>query len=666
MTIAVNSTGVSCPPAKKIIGCSNWTGCWLSFAICLFLALAVWVVFGQAVHHEFVNFDDPAYVFENPMVAQGISLNGVEWAFTHIVQYNWHPLTMMSHMLDCQLYGLQAGAHHLTNVLLHTASAILLFLVLRQMTGMLWRSAFVAAVFAIHPLRVESVAWVAERKDVLSGLFFMLTLWAYVRYVRHPFSLGRYLPVVFLFALGLLSKPMLVTLPFVLLLLDYWPLGRFAKFAGGREWLFIPRQLLLEKIPLLVLAVAGCVVTLLAQQEAIRLNDQLPFSARASNALMSYTVYVGQMFYPVRLLPYYPYPRSSVPVWESLLAFVFLAAVSGGVFAWRRKRPSLMVGWFWYLGMLVPVIGLVQVCGQAHADRYTYLPQIGLYVIVAWLAADLCSGWRCHRLMLGGIMAMVIFALTVCSRIQTAYWHDSELLWTYILAHTSENYVATAHSNLGNALISRGKLTEGIEHCERALQLEPNLTEAHYNLGFALARQGRLVEAIEHYERVLQLKPDLADAHNNLGNALADQGKLAEAIEHYERALQLNPDYADAHNNLGNALADQGKLAEAVEHYERALQLKPDYTEALINLGIVLADQGKLAEAIEHYERALQLNPDLALARYNLGITLARQGKLGEAIQSFQQALNLATVQGNSALAETARTRLKSCQAAMP
>jgi len=455
---------------------------WQVPGVCVFLVVIVWLVFGQTLGYEFVNSDDNLYVYENPAVTQGLSLKGVEWAFTHVVVYNWHPLTMMSHMLDCGLYGMHAGGHHLTNVLLHTTSVLLLFFGLRNMTGALWRSAFVAAVFAIHPLRVESVAWISERKDVLSGFFFMLTLLLYTGYVekskvQSPKSKVFYGLTLICFALGLMSKPMLVTLPFVLLLLDYWPLERFAKFADGPKWFFVPQQLLVEKIPLLVLTVAVCVITLLTQRGVMPTVEQLPFSARAGNALMSYTVYLWQMFYPAKLAPLYPYPKSSVPVRESLLAFVFLAAVSVGVFARRRKHPGLMVGWFWYLGMLVPVIGLVQVCELAHADRYTYLPQIGLYVMVTWWVADSGAGWRYRRRIWGGLMAVVIAVLTVCSRRQTTCWRDSESLWTHMLACAPESSVADSY--LGDALAARGNrlkplpITSGRSSLNRIL---PKLT----------------------------------------------------------------------------------------------------------------------------------------------------------------------------------------------
>ena len=368
---------------------------WMVRVICLVLAAMTWLVFGQTLGHEFVNYDDEDYVADNPAALGGLSLKGIVWAFTHDVNDNWTPLTVISHMLDCQLYGTQAGWHHLTSVLLHTASVIVLFLVLKRMTAALWRSAFVAAVFAIHPLHVESVAWIAERRDVLSGLFFMLTLGAYAGYVqRWPKVESResraqavptldprrstldYCLVLLFFALGLMCKPMLVTLPFVLLLLDYWPLKRFTQ-PGGR---LVPWRLIAEKVPLLALSGAACVATLFAQTEAIQPFEQMSLPLRVGNALISYVTYLGQMIYPAGLAVYYPYPETGLPLWKIVAAFVLLLVISAGALAARRKQPWFLFGWLWYLGMLVPVIGVLQVGSQARADRYTYLPQIGLYI----------------------------------------------------------------------------------------------------------------------------------------------------------------------------------------------------------------------------------------------------------------------------------------------
>src|SRR5437762_4869514 len=412
--------------------------------ICLFLAAITWLVFGQTLNHEFVNYDDEIYVYENAKVTAGLSLQNAFWAFTHTVCNNWHPLTIISHMLDCQLYGQRPAGHHFTNVLLHTVAVVLLFLVLQQMTGALWQSAFVAAVFAIHPLHVESVAWVAERKDVLSGVFFMLTLLAYIRYARAP-STWRYLIVTFVFALGLMSKPMLVTVPFVLLLLDYWPFRRIAdqRSHPGHQLL----SLLVEKIPLIALSAVSSTVTFLAQRGALGWTEQLPMLSRFNNAIVAYIIYMRQMFWPAGLAVFYPHPENRLPPWEISLALSVLIGITVAAVILRKKAPYLITGWFWYLGMLVPVIGLVQVGWQGHADRYTYLPQIGLYIAGTWAFADLTASWRRRRVLLGAAALLVIGALSCSASIQTSYWRNSETLFTHALAVTKHNDVA--ENNLG-------------------------------------------------------------------------------------------------------------------------------------------------------------------------------------------------------------------------
>lgn len=381
---------------------------WIAGAVCLFLAAIVCAVFGQTHGFEFVNYDDGTTIYENADVAKGLSLAGVVWALTHSQVGHWDPLTTVFHMLDCQLFGLSPGPHHLGNVLLHAAAAILLFLVLRRMTSALWRSAFVAAVFAVHPLRVESVAWVTERKDVLSGVLFMLTLAAYARYVRQPQSPARYLAVILLFALGLMSKSMLVTLPFVLLLLDCWPLGRFPLMSPERSRLPIAWPLIREKIPLFALAVLGSLIQLIADKEGLLTTEKLPLAARLANAPVSCAAYLGQMFYPAHLVVFYPHPVNSLPASQIALALLLLLAVSAATWTWRNRHPSLLVGWLWYLGMLLPVIGLIQSGELARADRYTYLPQIGLYLMLTWTVADLCAPLRHRRLLLGSLSGVVI------------------------------------------------------------------------------------------------------------------------------------------------------------------------------------------------------------------------------------------------------------------
>ena len=614
---------------------------WISVGVCIFLTAAVWAIFGQTLRYAFLDYDDDDYVYDNPAVSHGLNAKAVLWAFTHIHSANWHPLTTLTHMLDCQVYGLHPWGHHLENVLLHGTAAILLFLLLQQMSGALWRSAFVSAVFAVHPLHVESVAWISERKDVLSGVFFMLTLMAYVGYARTNRSgaaktlsfvrFPAYWLTLALFAMGLMSKPMLITLPFVLLLLDWWPLQRFTRS--------IPRSLVAEKIPFLLLSAASCVATIWAQQQALNDLQRLNFPVRVGNAVVSYSMYLWQMLYPVNLAVLYPHPGNRLRFWMVGLSALVLLSISAGILVGRRKHPYFLMGWLWYLGMLVPVIGLVQVGPQARADRYTYLPQIGLYIMVAWGAVDLCSSWRYRRILLGSSAAVIVGSLLVVAHFQTGHWKDTVSLMSHAIACTSNNPVA--QGILGNAFVNEGKFPEAIQYLDQSLRGNATSPEAHNNLGLALAHEGKLPEAIQHYERALKLKPNYADAYNNLGSAAAEQGKLPEAIEYYGRALQLKPEYAQAYNNLGLARGLEGNFPEAVQQYERAIQIKPDYPEAQNNLGVALARQGNLPKAIQHYERALQLKPDYPEAHNNLGLALAREGNLPEAIQHYERALQL-------------------------
>jgi hypothetical protein len=539
---------------KAAAGAGGWFQHWRAPAVCLVLAAITFVVFGQTAGFRFVNYDDDKYVYDNPVVAQGLTFKGIVWAFTSIHASNWHPLTWLSHELDCQLYGLNPAGHHLTNVLLHTATVITLFLVLRQMTGVLWRSAFVAAVFAIHPLRAESVAWVAERKDVLSGLFFMLTIGAYVRYARRPWSLARYGLVLLLFAMGLMCKPMLVTLPLVLLLLDYWPLNRWQTESPGLRLAgrLVSRRVVFEKLPLLVLSAAACVVTLLAQSRVIASNESYSMPLRFANALVACMVYLGQMVWPAGLVVFYPYPQNGLPPWEVALAGTLLAGLSAVAFWQRRKQPWMLVGWLWYLVMLLPVVGIIQVGGQAHADRYTYLPQIGIYVAATWLAAEWGAKWHAGRAAFGSLMATVLAVLIVCAWKQTTYWESGETLWTHTLACTTNN------------------------------------DEAYNGLGLALNQKGRVDDAITCFEKAVQINPDCADAHSNLGLVLLPKGRVDEVIAHCQKALQLNPYYKETHINLGNALVQKGKVDDAISEYHEALEIKPDYADARYNLGIAL------------------------------------------------------------------------------
>ena len=556
-------------------------------------------------------------------------------------------------MLDAQCFGAGPAGPHLTNVILHAANAVLLFLLLKRLTSTLWPSAFVAALFAIHPLHVESVAWVSERKDVLSGLFFMLTLLMYARYAQkrsraesresraqavppldpRPWNLDYCLALLF-FALGLMSKPMLVTLPFVLLLLDYWPLERFTI----HDLRFTIQRLAWEKIPFFVLSTASCVATVLAQLEAIKPTIVLPLTIRLANALLSYVTYLVQTVWPANLAVFYPY-RFDIPTWQTAGAGVLVFSVTLLALRTARRFPYFTTGWLWYLGMLVPVIGLVQVGGQAHADRYTYLPQIGLYLVIVWMIRDWPAGWRWRRPALGMAAFSVVAVLMVCSLKQTAYWQNDESLWTHALACTSGNY--TAHNNLGYVLVAQGRPAEAIKHYEEALVINPNYSEVINNLGTALLNQGRLDEAAKYYHRAIEIYPGFAEAYNNLGILLTKQGQNAEAIEQYRKAIELNPNRAEFYNNLGNLLTKQGRTDEAFRQFQKALEVAPDNAAVRINLANILTAQGRWDEAIEQYQQALKQMPDSIHAHNQLGLLLQKRGQFKAAIAQFQKVLEL-------------------------
>ena len=595
----------------------------------------VWGVFGQTLQYNFVNYDDGLYVYENRMISKGVTLEGVRQAITRPHGDNWHPLTSFSHMLDVQLYGLNSGGHHRTNVLLHLATVILLFLVLRQTTGSLWRSAFVAAVFAIHPLRAESVAWISERKDVLSGLFFMLTLGAYFRYVRHPFSVSRYAAVAVFFTLGLMSKPMLVTLPFVLLLLDFWPLSRFQTLEPKKTIV----RLVLEKIPLLLLTAVFCGITVWTQQHTIDAAKNLSAPWRFGNAFCSYATYIKQMVFPARLVPFYPHPGTGLPLWEIGASVALLAGISWGVFAGRKKHPYLITGWLWYLGMLVPVIGIMQVGAQAHADRYTYLPQIGLAIMAVWLAADWCASLRYRREVLSTAATVVLAVLTIAAHKQTRYWHDSFSLWSHTLACNDGNYLA--HKNLGLAFYKRGSLDEAIRHYKRSIEINPNVAATYSSLGSALYEQGKTDMAVKNYEKALEINPEYLEAHTNLGNIFSRQGQFDKAILHLEKALQINPSLAQAHNSLGIVFSKQEKFDKAVSHFEKALEINPDLAEAHANLGSLFSRQGLVDKATPHFEKFLEINPGNAKGHCNLGNLFLSKKNFRAALQQYDQAVRI-------------------------
>lgn len=605
---------------------------WKTICICAGLAVATWAVFGQTLHYDFVNYDDPSYVYQNARIASGINVANIAWAFSHVHSENWHPLTTITHMLDCQLHGLNAGWHHFTNVLLHVIAVVLLFVALQQMTGALWGSAFVSAVFAVHPLHVESVVWIAERKDVLSGVFFMLTLLAYLHYTRAP-SIGRYLTVALVFVLGLMSKPMLVTLPFVLLLLDFWPLSRLeARKSDTRRQLL---RLVLEKIPLITLSAVSSMVTFLAQRGAIGWTEQLPMSERLSNAMVAYVVYIRQMFWPAGLAVFYPHPENRLPGWEISLALFILVGITLAAFLLRKTAPYLVTGWLWYLGMLVPVIGLVQVGWQGHADRYTYLPQIGLYIAVTWAVSDLTRSWRFQRTILGAAAVLALGGLSWCAWLQTSYWRDSESLFTHALAVTRNNDVAL--NNLGIIFLDKGQLDEAISKLQAAVDLRPENAPAHDNLAKALLKKGQVSDAMIHYRKFLELEPANVEARNTLGTALIQQGHVREAIQQWQEALATQPENGNAASNLAWVFATSPEDSirdgtRAAELGEKALRISAGKIPMIYKvLAAAYAENGRFADAIETAQRGAELatsqgNPALA-AELESNIALYQSGR---------------------------------------
>jgi tetratricopeptide (TPR) repeat protein len=646
----------------------------ITLGIYLLLATISLVVFAQSIRSDFVNFDDDLYVYNSPGIQAGLTIKGIAAAFTSPHARNWHPLTTLSHMLDCQLYGLNAGGHHATNIILHTIAVLLLFRVLRQMTGAVWKSALVAALFAVHPLHVESVAWVSERKDVLSAVFFFLMLDVYGRYARAA-SVTRYLVVIVLFAAGLMSKPMLVSGPIVLLLLDYWPLRRFDQPSLTSEKTRISKTanerpvvplLFLEKIPLFILSAVACVITFVIQKRATGAIPPLPFLWRLQNAFASYVIYVWKTVWPTNLAVFYPHPNDTLAIWEVTFAIVLLLAITATAIVFRSQRPYLLTGWFWYVVMLVPVIGLVQVGEQGHADRYTYLPNIGLFVVMVWFAADVAIVRRSRsRLAVSTAVAvLIVLALAWAAFIQTSYWCNSETLWTHALSVTADNDVA--HNNLGYLCTDRGELDKAISQFESAARIRSGKLHPHYNLasafvqmnlGDALARKGRSDEAMVHYEEAIRLQPNYADAYYNRGNVLFTMGRTDEAIADWERTLEIQPNDADAHTGLGNALLRKGSLKEAIAHYEKALAIAPQDPHSRNNIAWVLATASDAsvrdgARAMGFAQEAVHLSSGRE-PRFlrTLAAAYAESGRFSEALAVAQQAVMIATMQGKTDMA---------------
>jgi tetratricopeptide (TPR) repeat protein len=600
--------------------------------ILLGLAVVTFGIYAQVVGHQFITLDDPTYIQENPMVNRGVTLAGLAWAFTTFHATNWHPLTWISHMIDCQFFGLNAGCHLLVNALIHVANTLLVFWFLLRTAHARWPSALVAALFALHPLHVESVAWASERKDTLSTFFGLLSLIAYVRYAEAP-SVRRYTSVAITLALGLLTKPMLVTWPFVMLLLDYWPLRRSVSMVGTSrcdvrtpqrgvptfyvQWSVV-RGLIVEKIPLFALAAASAVITFLAQSHggAVRTFAHDPFALRLSNALVSYAKYLLLTFWPNNLAIYYPLAPTGIPAWQIIGAAFLLIAISAFCLFERRTRPYLIVGWLWFVGTLVPVIGIIQVGGQIMADRYFYIPSIGLFIALVFGLADMAKSWRVAPWLSAGIAGAVLLILASLTNAQIQRWHDSFTLFEHTLAVTPPNF--RIEHNLGVAFAVSGRYDEAAAHFEKALQINPNFYDGLVVMGVTRAHQGRLPEAIEYFQAAIHSQPDGSKARVQLAHALWNENRYERALEEMRRASQLAPKDADIRADLGLALARLGRIPEAIDELHEALRLNPNSAVAHNNLGLALLASGKPTESIPEFEAALRLKPELKDAANNL------------------------------------------------
>jgi protein O-mannosyl-transferase len=535
-------------------------------AIFLFLFAVTLVVYARVLSYPFVSFDDDQGLLGNPFVRDGFTWSGIAWAFRFGVTANWFPVTWLSHILDAQLFGLDAGWHHFTNVLIHACNSVLLVALLKRMTARVWESAFVAFVFALHPLHVESVAWISERKDVLFAFFWFLTTWLYLDFLERR-TTARYLRMVLAFCLGLMSKQMIVTLPFTLLLLDAWPLKRTGL-----------RTLLLEKVPLLVLSIAGSLIAFLVQNNGGATRSlAIPLAARVANALIAYVVYLADFVWPAGLAVFYPYPREAHPL-EALLAALALLAISILTVRSFRRLPYLAVGWFWYLGTLVPVIGLIQVGSQSRADRYTYVPLIGISIMVAWAAADAIGKWPRAKPIVAALAIVACAAWLAVAWIQIHYWQDSITLYRHAIAVTDANY--RAHENLGVDLAKQGNYPEAVRELSTSIEENPEQANARNSLGSVLNASGRTGEAIEQFSQAIRLQPGLAQAHSNLGNAFVTAGRIDDAVREFDTALRLNPGVANAYFGLGRVRVQQNRPAEAIPYFSEALRINPNFAQA--------------------------------------------------------------------------------------
>jgi tetratricopeptide (TPR) repeat protein len=604
--------------------------------LCLLLIAGVAAVYAQTAGFGLVAYDDPFYVTINPQVLGGLTWDGVKWAFTTMHAGNWFPLVWLSLMLDRTL-GAAAGGFHLVNVTFHIANTILLFWVLKRYTKAVWASFFVTALFALHPLHVESVAWVTERKDVLSTLFWLLTMLAYLRYVEIP-TTKRYVIICVVFSLGLMSKSMLVTLPFVLLLMDYWPLERTGRqrTEDGRQKASL-KWLIIEKIPMVVLSAAACIMTVIAQKSggAVAKISTVPFNQRVGNALVAYCQYLIKMFWPVDLAVFYPHPIKSLAVWKVVASLAALVVITIVVILLRRRR-YLLVGWFWYLGTLVPVIGLVQVGGQALADRYTYVPLTGIFIMLAWAAGDFAAQKRFGQVLAGVAGAAIIVALAAMAFVQVSYWRDTMSLFTHCATVTPDNVIVRKY--MGIAFAEKGDPESAAREFEASLKFEPGDIRTLYNIAGMRTRQGRIDEAVEYYNRVLKLKPGDVGTYIAIASMRAARGEFERAIDSYREGLKYNPNDAEIRSDLGLLLLQLNRLDEGITELEHSVKIKAD-SAAYCNLGLAWAQKGRLDRAMECYAKSIQLNPNNANARYNLGSAYFAQNMPEKAIVEYRAAI---------------------------
>jgi tetratricopeptide (TPR) repeat protein len=600
----------------------------LMISICLVAAIIA--VYLPVYSYDFVKYDDDGYVTNNTNIQSGLNWESIRWAFsTEGYAHNWHPVTWFSHMIDYQLFKDWAGGHHLVNVLFHILNTLILFYVLRKMTKAIWPSAFVAAAFALHPLHVESVAWIAERKDVLSTFFWLLTIWAYIRYVEKP-KLKWYLAALVLFILGLMSKPMLVTVPFVLLLLDYWPLER--KFS---------KILIIEKIPFFICSIASGIVTFIVQQRSGATIDieLLGLAARINNAVVAYVMYIIKMIWPSRLAVLYPHPGSSLSTAKVIICVLLLVIISICFIYSGRRRKFLIVGWLWYLGTLVPVIGLVQVGSQAMADRYTYITLTGLFIIIAWGAKEVIPNRRNKNIILTWLAVIALLVSAVTASRQLRYWKNSLTLFEHTLQITGDNYYILG--NYANYLGELGRSEESIEQSIKLLEIKQNSPEGHNNLGCTLLEVGRTQQAIEHFKLAIKYQPDLAQAYYNLANALRSQNKFEEAVSYYHQAVKIKPDYTKAWLELAVTLNKMQNFDQAIEYFNKVLEMDRNNVFAHGYLGLALAAVGKTDEAIREIRLVLNVRPDDVEMYRNLGVLLERKGQTAEAIKAYRTTLQI-------------------------